>query len=288
MAKNVFKLGVLKLGCIGAAPLLDLLLDERADREDIDIRGFTSGAKLDPDACADATASAIGYAPDLLLMVSPNAALPGPKAACTSVGEAGIPIIVISDGPSKKAFYKKNEDGKQVIDVADGLGFFVLTSDPMIGARREFLDPTEMALFNADVIKVLATTGVLRLIQNELDRVIEELKSGQQVDLPKLNATPEKAVIAGQFSNPYAAAKALAALNVAESVAGVTSKACFAVQDPDRYIPLAAAGHEMIRAAARLADEARELEKAGNTLLRTPHSSSGTRLSKTRLFDKPV
>ncbi|MEN9726995.1 MAG: methylene-5,6,7,8-tetrahydromethanopterin dehydrogenase, partial [Pseudomonadota bacterium] len=34
MADRVFRLGVLKLGCIGAAPLLDLLLDERADRED--------------------------------------------------------------------------------------------------------------------------------------------------------------------------------------------------------------------------------------------------------------
>ena len=44
MSNNVFKLGVLKLGCIGAAPLLDLLLDERADREDLDVRGFTSGA----------------------------------------------------------------------------------------------------------------------------------------------------------------------------------------------------------------------------------------------------
>jgi methylenetetrahydromethanopterin dehydrogenase len=52
MANEVLRLGVLKRGCIGAASLLDLLLDERADREDIDIRGFTSGAKLDQHACA--------------------------------------------------------------------------------------------------------------------------------------------------------------------------------------------------------------------------------------------
>lgn len=288
MANNEFKLGVLKLGCIGAAPLLDLLLDERADREDLDTRGFTSGAKLDADACAEATANAIGYRPDLLLMVSPNAALPGPKAARASVAEAGIPIITISDGPSKKAFYKKNDDGKQVINVPDGQGFFVLVSDPMIGARREFLDPTEMALFNADVIKVLAATGVLRLIQNELDRVIGELKSGDTADMPKLNVTPEKAITASEFTNPYAAAKALAALKVAESVAAVTSKGCFAEQDPTKYITLVAAGHEMIRAAAQLADEARELEKSGDTLARTPHSSSGARLSKVKLADKPA
>ncbi len=288
MFNNVFKLGVLKLGCIGAAPLLDLLLDERADREDLDVRGFTSGPKLDPDACAAATQSVVEYHPDLILMVSPNAALPGPKASRESIAEAKIPVITVSDGPSKKAFYKKNDDGKQVVNVPDEQGFFVLVSDPMIGARREFLDPSEMALFNADVIKVLAATGVLRLIQNELDRVIEELKANTTVDMPKINVTAEKAVIAGEFANPYAAAKALAALKVAESVAAVTSKGCFVEQDAAKYITLVAAGHEMMRAAARLADEARELEKSGDSVLRTPHSGAGARLHKTHLADKPA
>ena len=287
MAENEFKLGVLKLGCIGAAPLLDLLLDERADREDLSVKGFTSGAKLDPDACADATASILAYQPNLILLVSPNAALPGPREARRAIGEAGVPMITISDAPSKKAFYKKNDDGKQEISVPDNQGFFVLAADPMIGARREFLDPTEMALFNADVIKVLASTGVLRLIQDELDRVIEGLKSGAKPDLPKVNATPEKAVTAGGFSNPYAEAKALAALKIAESVAAVTSKACFAEQDPAKYISLAAAGHEMMRAAARLADDAREIEKSSDSVYRTPHAGSGSRLRKTKLVEKP-
>jgi len=287
MAKNEFRLGVLKLGCIGAAPLLDLLLDERADRDDLQVSSVTSGAKLDPDACATATAAVIASAPDLILLVSPNAALPGPKQSRAAVAEAGIPVITVSDGPSKKAFYKKNDEGKQVIDVPDNQGFFVLSADPMIGARREFLDPTEMALFNADVIKVLATCGVFRLIQHELDRVIGELKAGKPANLPKINATPEKAIVAGEFSNPYAAAKALAALKVSENVAAVTSKGCFAEQDPAKYITLVAAGHEMIRAAARLADEARELEKSGDSVARTPHASNGERLSKLRLADKP-
>ncbi|HJP35886.1 MAG TPA: F420-dependent methylenetetrahydromethanopterin dehydrogenase [Gammaproteobacteria bacterium] len=288
MTDKVFKLGVLKLGCIGAAPLLDLLLDERADREDLQVQAFTSGAKLEADACADPTRLVVDYRPDLILMVSPNAALPGPKNSRAQIAEAGIPVITVSDGPSKKAFYKKNDEGKQVINVPDGQGFFVLVSDPMIGARREFLDPSEMALFNADVIKVLAATGVLRFIQNELDRVIDELKSGAKPELPKVNLTAEKAVTAGEFDNPYAAAKALAALKVAESVAAVTSKGCFAEQDPAKYITLVAAGHEMMRAAARLADEARELEKSEDTLARTPHASAGGRLTKSRLADKPV
>lgn len=288
MADNQFKLGVLKLGCIGAAPLLDLLLDERADRDDLQVCAITSGAKLDPDACDDATKLILTTAPSLILLVCPNAALPGPKKARQAIRDSGIPLITISDGPSKKAFYKKNDEGKQAINVADGEGFFVLSSDPMIGARREFLDPSEMALFNAEVIKVLASTGVLRLIQNDLDRVIGELKSGAAAQLPQINATPEKSILAGGFSNPYAAAKALAALKVAESVAAVTSKGCFAEQDPQKYITLVAAGHEMIRAAARLADEARELEKAGDSVLRTPHASNGEALSKRELAGKPV
>ena len=110
MTDKVFKLGVLKLGCIGAAPLLDLLLDERADREDLQVQAFTSGAKLEADACADPTRLVVDYRPDLILMVSPNAALPGPKNSRAQIAEAGIPVITVSDGPSKKSFYKKNTE----------------------------------------------------------------------------------------------------------------------------------------------------------------------------------
>jgi methylenetetrahydromethanopterin dehydrogenase len=138
------------------------------------------------------------------------------------------------------------------------------------------------------VIKVLACTGVLRLIQTELDRVISAMQSGSSVDLPKINATPERSIIAGNFSNPYAAAKALAALKIAESVASVTSKGCFAEQDPAKYINLVAAGHEMMRAAAHLADTARELEKSGDNVMRTPHASSGAQLEKRQLAAKPA
>ena len=84
MANKEFRLGVLKLGCIGAAPLLDLLLDERADRDDLQVTAVTSGAKLDPDACATATATLVAAAPDLVVMVSPNAALPGKPASRSS------------------------------------------------------------------------------------------------------------------------------------------------------------------------------------------------------------
>ena len=287
MTNSTVNLGVLKLGCIGAAPLLDLLLDERADREDLNVRAFTSGAKLDKDSCAETTASAIANKPDLMLLVCPNAALPGPKASRKAISEAGIPLITVSDGPSKKAYYKKNDEGKQELNLPEGQGFFILPTDPMIGARREFLDPSEMAIFNADVIKVLASCGVLRFIQNELDAVINALKAGETLPLPKANVTAEKAITAGGFSNPYAASKALGALKITESVAAVTSKGCFVEQDAEKYITLVAAGHEMMRTAANLADQARELEKSSDSLLRTPHSTSGEPLSKTNLKAKP-
>ena len=88
MAGDVFKLGVVKFGCIGAAPLLDLIFDERADRKDLEVRVFTSGAKLDPDSCVGPTQMVIEYKPDLVLSVSPNAALKGPTKSREMLHEA--------------------------------------------------------------------------------------------------------------------------------------------------------------------------------------------------------
>lgn len=287
MADGVFKLAVLKLGCIGAAPLLDLLLDERADREDLETRAFTSGAKLDPAACSGPTADCRSYAADLVVLISPNAALPGPSQARAALLATGVPVIAIGDAPSRKAFFKKNEEGKQVQQLPPGLGYLILPADPMIGARREFLDPTEMALFNSDVIKVLSAGGVMRVVQREIDRVIEGFKAGTAPALPALTVTPELALAAAEFANPYAAAKAYAALSIAEAVAAVTTRGCFVEQDAGNYVPLVAAGHEMMRAAAALADSAREIEKYHDSVLRTPHAASGAPRRKLRLGDKP-
>jgi methylenetetrahydromethanopterin dehydrogenase len=287
MSEKIFKLGVIKFGCIGAAPLLDLIVDERADRKDLEVRVFTSGAKLDPDSCVGPTEAVIDYKPHLVLSVSPNAALPGPTKSREMLCEAKLPTITLSDGPSTKGFYKKNEEGKKVKSVLEEQGFIIIPSDSMIGARREFLDPTEMTLFNADMIKVLSCTGLIRLIQNEIDRVINEIKAGETPKMPTIKAEADKAVKAGGFSNPYASAKAYAALKIAEAVADVTVQGCFVVQDAAKYIPIVTAGHEMMRVAAMLSDEAREIEKCNDTLLRTPHHSKGNTLTKTKLPDKP-
>lgn len=287
MTNKIFKLAVAKFGCIGAAPLLDFLLDERADREDLQVRGYTSGAKLDPDSCAAVLAQVISYKPQLVLVVSPNAALPGPTKARDDLAKEGLPAITISDGPSVKAFVGKDSGGNRVETIHKDQGYIVIPCDAMIGARREFLDPAEMMLFNSDIIKILSICGVTRLIQTELDRVIDEINAGNALQMPKIVAAAETAVASAQFSSPYAQAKAIAALSIAESVAKLTMKGCFKEKASANYIPLVAAGHEMMRAAAQLADEAREIEKTNDTVLRTPHTSAGKCVRKDKLLDKP-
>ena len=48
----------------------------------------------------------------------------------------------------------------------------------------------------------------------------------------------------------------------------------------------ATAAHEAARQAAKLADEAREIEKANDSAVRLAHFSKGNRRRKTGLFDK--
>jgi methylenetetrahydromethanopterin dehydrogenase len=55
----------------------------------------------------------------------------------------------------------------------------------------------------------------------------------------------------------------------------------------ERYIPIVASAHEMMAAAARLAEEARELEKPTDAVLRRPHADDGKILSKRKLMEKP-
>ncbi|MEM4291308.1 MAG: F420-dependent methylenetetrahydromethanopterin dehydrogenase [Archaeoglobaceae archaeon] len=269
------KVGVLKMGAIGTAVILEYLLDERADREDIEVRVVTSGAKMQPEEAVVAE-KLKEFNPDLIIVASPNAALPGPKAAREAF--AGKPVIVISDAPAKKAKDELKEKG---------FGYIFLNADSMIGARREFLDPTEMALFNADVLKVLAATGALRVVQEAIDKVIEDIKAGKKPELPQIVVTAEKAVEAAKFSNPYAKVKAMAAYFIAEKVADINVRGCFVEKDYNVYVPLVASAHEMMRIAAMLADEAREIEKYGDKVFRNPHSRDGKILSKIELISKP-
>ena len=273
----VVKIAIIKSGNIGTSPVIDLLLDERADRPNIDVRTFGSGAKMNPEQVEDVVPKIDAFEPDFAVFISPNPGAPGPAKARELLSESDIPAIIVGDAPGKG---KKDEMDEQ------GLGYIIVMSDPMIGAKREWLDPTEMAVFNSDILKVLAETGALRLVQKTLDDVIAQAEKGD-IELPKLIITAEKAAEAGGFTNPYAKAKAIAAYEMAGSVANLDMKGCFMTKGYENFIPLVAAAHEIASSAAKLAQEAREIEKANDTVLRTPHMKEGNPGSKTDLISKP-
>ncbi len=273
----VVKIAIIKSGNIGTSPVIDLLLDERADRPNIDVRTFGSGAKMNPEQVEDVVPKIDAFGPDFAIFISPNPGAPGPAKARELLSQKDVPAIIIGDAPGKG---KKDEMDEQ------GLGYIIVMSDPMIGAKREWLDPTEMAIFNADILKVLAETGALRLVQKTIDGVIEQAESGS-IELPKLIVTAEKAVEAGEFANPYAKAKAIAAYEMAGAVANLDMKGCFMTKGFENFIPLVAAAHEMAASAAKLAQEAREIEKSNDTVLRTPHMKEGNLGRKTDLISKP-
>jgi len=275
---KIVKVGFAKFGNIGSAPLLECLLDERAERQDIQVRVVGSGAKMTPEDASEVALKVADFRPNFALVVSPNASLPGPSKARSILKESKIPTIVVSDGPAKKAVKQFEEDG---------FGYLIVEADSMIGARREFLDPVEMALFNADLIKVLSVTGVFNVLCSAMDKVIASSQRGEELKLPRIVVDKEKAVEAAGFGNEYAKVKAMAAYEIARRVADLTVEGCFVVKEWERYTRLVAAGHEMMRTAAKLADEAREMEKGEDTLRRTPHHDDGTVLFKTKLIEKP-
>ena len=273
------KIGIFKCGNIGTSPCLELILDELADRRDIKVRVVTTGSKMGPDDVEEALPKIFEFNPDMMVIISPNTALPGPAKAREATSNRKLPGIVITDSPGKKV---RPDIEKQ------GLGYIIITGDPLIGARKEFLDPIEMALFNSNINKVLAITGVYRIVYQEIDKVIYSLEAGEQPILPKI--VVDIATIRDQqfFSNPYAKAKAIAAYGLVEKVADINTQACFIEKESEKYIPLVASAHEVAQAAARLAEEAREIEKYNDSVLRKPHAKDGKLKTKTRLMLQPT
>jgi len=274
--EKVLKIGILKNGTIGSSLLLAFLLDERAESKNIIVREVTSGAKMNPpEECVETMKKLLEFEPELILMSSPNAALKGPKAARELAGN--IPTIVISDAPAKKAIEEFKEKN---------MGYIIVGCDSMIGARRPFLDTIEMSCFNADLLKVLAITGAFNIITNELNKVLMDMLEGKAPTLPEIEIKATNATEAAGFSNPYAQAKAIAAFELAASVSKITGRACFVLKDRADYMPLLAASHEMMKTAAELCTQAREIEKSNDTVLRTPHHAKQHLLTKRKLHEK--
>jgi methylenetetrahydromethanopterin dehydrogenase len=216
---------------------------------------------------------------DIFVVISPNTALPGPAKARETFANSGKPGIVITDAPGKRV---KADLEKQ------GLGYIIITGDPLIGARKEFLDPTEMAVFNSNISKVLAITGVYRLVQTEIDKAIYAIETGQAPTLPKLVIDISVVRDNSVLSNPYATAKAMAAYGMAEKVAEINALACFVEKENEKYVPLVTSAHEIAQTAARLAEEAREIEKCNDSVMRKPHAKDGRLKNKTKLMLDPV
>ncbi|MHA1243429.1 MAG: F420-dependent methylenetetrahydromethanopterin dehydrogenase [Candidatus Heimdallarchaeota archaeon] len=276
---KISKVGILKLGNIATSVLLEMLLDERADRLDIDVRTISSGAKLEEKSISDALTIFLKEDFDLSIITTPNASLKNPQKAIKKIKEKSPNVIVISDILKKD----HREEFKE-----KGIGYLIVKSDAMIGARREFLDPTEMAIFNADLIKVLSIGGAFNVVYQKIDEVLSLIKENKKIVLPHKVITPIVAVEFAGFSNPYAEAKARGALEIAQKVAAINTEGCFKINDRQEYIAQVAAAHEMMRHAAKLADEAREIEKASNKVRRQPHSYSGDVQDKRTLKEKPT
>jgi len=275
----VVKVGVAKLGNIASGVMVELLLDERADREDMQTFMATSGTKLEVEDVERVVSTLIGYKPDFAIVVSPNGVLPGPTGAREALKAAGIPVIVITDDVTTK---------KEWADLKESdFGYIIQKADSMIGARREFLDPSEMSDYNGNLVKVLTITGAFRKMQFAIDAVIDQVKEGKSpLELPKIVMTADKAV-KDEFSNPYAYAKARAAFEIAAAVAMVNVKGCFMTKGFENYVPIVASAHEMMRSAMLLCDEAREIEKGCDGIVRKPHKKDGLIVSKTTLISKP-
>lgn len=278
-SSELVKIGVFKCGNIGTAPMFELLLDELAQRQDISVRTVTTGSKMAVKDVKDALPKIFEFDLDLLVLISPNPAISGPAAAREMALKRGIPTVVMSDAVAKRI---RKDLEKQ------GVGYIIVMGDPLIGARRELLDPVEMALFNANILKVLAVTGVFRMIYQEIDRLIAVLKEGLAIRLPRLLIDTETIRDNSDFTNPYAKAKAMAAYEITTKIAEIDTKACFIEKEREKYIPLVACAHELAQIAARLAEEAREIEKYSDTLVRKPHSKRGEPLTKTKLMQTPT
>jgi methylenetetrahydromethanopterin dehydrogenase len=273
------KVGIFKCGNIATSPLLEFLFDELADRRDLKVRTVTTGSKMSAEDVEEALPKLFEFNPDLLILTSPNTAMPGPAKAREKLSSSGLPSIVITDAPGKRV---KAELEKQ------GLGYIIVTGDPLIGARKEFLDPIEMALFNSNINKVLAITGAYRIVHQEIDKVIYALEAGQSPTLPRLVIDVNSIRDNSDFSNPYAKAKAIAAYALTEKIAEINTQACFIEKETEKYIPLVTCAHEIAQTAARLAEEAREIEKYNDSLMRKPHAKDGKPKTKTKLMLPPT
>jgi methylenetetrahydromethanopterin dehydrogenase len=92
----------LKCGNIGTAPLLELLLDELADREDISVRSVTTGAKMLAEEVEEALPKIFDFNPDLIVFYRRTQRFKDPQEQEKYFWKRKFPSIFISDAPGKR------------------------------------------------------------------------------------------------------------------------------------------------------------------------------------------
>jgi methylenetetrahydromethanopterin dehydrogenase len=272
---ELIKISIVKAGNIATSTVIDIILDERAHREDIMIRTFGTGSKMHLEYIKEAIDTAIAINPDLLLYVGPNISSKKNIQIANILRNTNIPIIFIGDA--------KDKGITETLDMFN-IGYIILEGDPLLGAKRAILDSTEMVLFNANILKVLAVSGTIRLLQHELNKVITSLKA-TGIHLPNIIVNSDLALKYAGIKNPYAHAKAKAAYEMAILVHKLNYQGCFVLKKKEEYIPCVISAHELAENAAELAQNARNIEKINDSILRDPHDRFGQILRKTSLYE---
>jgi methylenetetrahydromethanopterin dehydrogenase len=265
-----------KIGMIGITPMIEGLIDERAVRTDIVTRSVYSGCKMEPSDAKEVMEAALALKPHLLIFVAPYLQGEGPLAGVEMLCGSGMPSCVVSNTATKEVLSKLEQNN---------IGYIIVDADAMIGAKKEFLDPVEMCLFNSDIIRVLALTGVYKAVQVEVDKMIEALKQGRRPQPPKLILDKEKALAYAGYHSPYAATKAMVAYEASKLVAELSTRGCYAIKDLGRALHYVSASHEVMRVAASIADEAREMEKKIDAVERLIHIYDGSVIRRVRLLE---
>ena len=269
------KITFVKLGNITLTTLIDIMLDERASRTDLEVTVISSSTKMKPEAAERLYPLIDQIDTDLLVLVSPNAKDKGPQAVIEKYKDK-YPVLVVSDNAGKEMREKWK---------ANGVGYIIASFDPMIGAKIDFLDATEMCLFNGYIIETFSSCGVFSYIVKQFDYVIKQLKFSDKLELPTRNLSPIGISQSYPYKNDYSRPKAFAALRMLQDAGKLNINGCWVEKDKERALIKVAAAHEMVRQASIIADEVRELEKACGSLVRTPHTKEGDLYKKMRFFD---
>ena len=215
------KITFVKIGNITLTTLVDIMLDERASRTDIDATVISSSTKMKPEAAERLFPLIDQVETDLIVMISPNANDKGPQSVIEKYKEK-YPVIVVSDAADKEMRTKWKEEG---------VGYIIAPFDPMIGAKLNFLDPTEMCLFNGYIITTFSATGVFAYITKLFDDVIDQLKAGTKPELPTNYLSSIGVVTSYPFTNEYSRPKAMAALNILNEAGKLNVNGCFVEKD---------------------------------------------------------